>query len=887
MKTGYIIMAFIAFHAVATALVKAGGNLALFATPSTSYVSGHETLEAINDGFDPVAVDDHSHGCYGNWPKSGTQWVQYAWEQPISTRQMDVYWWDDARGVRLPAACRLFYWTNGHFLPVPQVQGLGVAGGQYNTTTFAEIATTRLRMEFDSSQTFSTGIIEWKVYDSGISPKFAPHAIAGPDRVVVLPAKSYLNGETRGGAQSIRWSQAAGPGTIMFADATQLKTTATFSKPGDYVVKLSAFNGDQSGSATLRVQVESSAPKTRLEPVAVQRYQINSPLWSARLKQQIVHWIPHCIAELAKPGLPEGGLENFIEAANKNAGRPHKPHFGPPWANAYTLNVIESMCLALELDARGDTEVVQAQTAIRSRLDEWVSIVLAAQEPDGYLQTRFTLGKSSEQKQPPPRWTYVGDHEGYVAGYFIEAAIAHYRLEQGHDRRMYDAARKLADCWDAHIGPAPKQAWHDGHEELEQALVRLGRLVNQVEGGRQGDRYFRLARFLLDNRRKGDSYDQTHLPVIQQYEALGHAVRAAYCYSAMADIAMETGDAEYHSAVKSLWNSIVNRKYYVTGGIGSGETSEGFGQDFSLPNNAYCESCADCGEIFFQHKMNLAYHEARYADLMEETLYNAVLGSVDLAAGQFTYVNPLDQDFARYGWHGCPCCVGNIPRTLLELPTWMYAKDADGLFVNLYIGSTIDLGRVAGTDVTIEQHTDYPWQGAIELTIKPATAKKFSIRLRAPNRNVSALYQATPTADGIRSLSVNGHKITPDIKAGYAVITRQWKPGDRIQLELPLCVQRVSADQRVTADRGLVALRYGPMIYNLESVDQPVDGQLNADTPLTTEWQPDLLGGVVVIHSRFANGSSLTAIPNFARNNRGGRSVVWFPAGHMDSKAKP
>jgi len=502
--------------------------------------------------------------------------------------------------------------------------------------------------------------------------------------------------------------------------------------------------------------------------------------------------------------------------------------------------------------------------------------MLAAQEPDGYLQTRFTLGTPGEQKKQPPRWTYVGDHEGYVAGYFIDAAVAHYWLTDGRDRRMYDAARKLADCWAANIGPAPRKTWYDGHEELEQALVRLARLVSAVEGGGKGDKYVHLSKFLLDCRCKGETYDQTHLPVIEQYEALGHAVRAAYCYSAMADIAMETGDAGYHSAVKSLWNNIVNAKYYVTGGIGSGETSEGFGRNFSLPNNAYSESCADCGELFFQHKMNLAYHEARYADLVEETLYNAILGSVDLAAKNFTYTNPLDQSHARYPWHGCPCCVGNIPRTLLMLPTWAYAKNSSGLFVNLYIGGTVRVGNVAGTEVEIVQRTDYPWSGRVTLTVNPAAAKTFALRLRAPNRNPSALYRSEPGADGLASLAVNGKSIEPTVENGYAVVTREWKPGDTVSLELPLRIQRIKADTRIAADRGRVALRYGPLIYNIESVDQNVNRVLKSDAELKAQWDPGLLGGVVAIRGKFADGSPLTAIPNYARNNRGGRSIVWI-----------
>jgi len=356
--------------------------------------------------------------------------------------------------------------------------------------------------------------------------------------------------------------------------------------------------------------------------------------------------------------------------------------------------------------------------------------------------------------------------------------------------------------------------------------------------------------------------------VVQQYEAVGHAVRAVYSYSGMADVAVETHDPEYQSAVKSLWDNLINKKYYVTGGVGSGETSEGFGGNYSLRNAAYCESCSSCGEIFFQWKLNLAYHDARYADLYEETMYNALLGSTDLPARNFYYDNPLDANAPRAPWHVCPCCVGNLARTLLMLPTWVYAKSADGVYVNLFVGSTITLENVGGVDVQMVQATDYPWNGKVAITVNPKTAKTFSVRIRMPNRGVSSLYRSTPDANGMMSLAVNGAAVKPAVENGYAVITRAWKPGDKIDLVLPMKVQRVRASEKIAADRNKVALRYGPLIYNIEKVDQDITKALAADSALTTEWRPDLLGGVMVIKGKFADGSPLIAIPNYARTNR-------------------
>ncbi len=568
--------------------------------------------------------------------------------------------------------------------------------------------------------------------------------------------------------------------------------------------------------------------------------------------------------------MAEGGIENFVQAANKLAGRPAQRHRGSPWANAYVHNTVESMCWALMYDPQGDAEIIAAQDAIRKKLDDWIPKILAAQQPNGYLQTMYTLNGLRP-------WTNKGDHEGYTAGYFIEAAIAHY-LATGKpaDDPMLRAARKLADCWYDNIGPAPKRSWYDGHEEIEQALVSLSNLVDAEEGPGKGKNYLDLAKFLLKCRHNGEWYDQSHLPVAHQYEAAGHAVRAAYLYSGMAGVAMKTGDIDYLSSLYSIWQNIVNKRYYIIGGIGSGETAEGFGADYSLPNNAYCESCANCGLLFFQNKMNDISRDARFADLAEDTYYNAILGDVDLPAKNFTYTNALDSSQKRYAWHNCPCCVGNIPRTLLELPTWMYSAGKDALYVNMYAGSKVAVGDVAGTKIELEQTTDYPWSGKVTIIVRPAEAKRFAIHLRVPERDVSVIYRSQPVVGGLKSLTVNGSPVASAPQGGYAVIQRQWNAGDRIELEIPMAPQRITSDERVAADRGRVALRYGSLIYCIESVDQNVDSVLAPDSPLTTEWRPDLLEGVVVIRGQFADGKPMLAVPYYARANRGGRNVVWI-----------
>jgi uncharacterized protein len=665
------------------------------------------------------------------------------------------------------------------------------------------------------------------------------------------------------------WSKRSGPGAVKFADPGARVTTAEFSTPGDYVLLLTAKTGESTASSTFNVSVEAPPPAKQLDAVYTKDFKINSPLWSARAKALIVNWIPHCIDQINRTDLTQGqgGIDNFIEAAKALRGESHGAHKGYVFSNAWVHQTVESMSIALMIDPQGDPEIIKAHEKMRATLEDWIPKILAAQHSDGYLQTAFTL---RNVQRWPDRWTPQGrgNHEGYVAGYFIESAINHYLMTKKKDARLYKAAGKLADCWCDNLGPPPKKEWFDGHQEMEQALVRFGRFVNDMEGGGKGDRYIQLAKFLLDCRKNGDEYDQSHLPVIQQYEAVGHAVRAVYTYSAMADVAVETHNPDYLSAVKSLWNNIVNKKYYLTGGVGSGETSEGFGPDYSLGNNAYCEACSSCGEIFFQWKMNLMYHDARYADQYELTMYNALLGSADLEGKNFYYDNPLSSNTLRYPWHSCPCCVGNIPRTLLMMPTWIYAKDRDGIYVNLFVGSTIDLENVGGVDVKIIQETNYPWDGKVSIAVKPKTATRFSVRVRVPNRYVSALYRNSPEVDSITSLYVNGRAVKPVINKGYAVITRTWNNTDRIDLVFPMEVQRIKASGKIEADRGKVALRYGPLIYNIERVDQDITKALSPTAPLTTEWKPDLLGGVRIIKGQFTDGSPMVAIPNFARANR-------------------
>jgi DUF1680 family protein len=857
-------------------------NLAEVARVTASFVAADTTLAALNDGQSPQDSADVRHGAYSNWPRPGTQWVQYSWSQPIHTKEISVYWWDDHQGVRLPKACQLKYWNGTNFVAVKQVQGLGVVSNQFNVTTFEEAKTTKLRLEMTGEGGFSTGLLEWRVLDAGQMPDFPPRVQAGIDRTVMVGGKTYLNATVKylkpGQTGKMVWSKDSGPGQVTFADAHTNVTTATFSKPGDYGLQLKAGEGSLSASDTLKVKAVLPPPAHRLEVVYPQPYRIDSPLWNARTKALIVNWIPHCVDQINRTSLPhnqgDGGLDNFIEAAKALRGEPHGPHRGDLFADARVHQTVEAMCLALMVEAPDDPEILAAQLKMKATLEDWIPKILAAQEPDGCLQTAYTLADRSEW---PSHWNPAqrDNYEGYVMGAFIESAISHYTLTGGADKHLYNAAKKVCDAWVANIGPG-KQEWFDGHQQMEQALVRFGRFVNDTEANGGGDNYIALAKFLLDCRKNGSEYDQSHLPVPQQYEAVGHAVRAADHFSALADVAAETHDADYQSAVRSLCDNLINQKYSVTGGMGGGENPEELGPAYSLPNEAGGETCASCGLISFQWKMNLAYHDATYADLYEETIFNALLGSLDLDGKNFYRANPLVEDKPRYPWSGSPCCVGNIPRTLLLLPTWAYAKATNAIYVNLFIGGSVPVGRVAGTDVEMVQKTDYPWSGQVSITVNPNQPKRFTVFVRVPNRTTSALYTSSPEVKGVRSLAVNGKQVSAKVDKGYVAITREWRAGDSIDLDFPMAIQVVKADERVKADRGRIALRYGPLIYTFESADQP---RLNLKPNLKSlmpEWRGEMLGGVMVITGKWSDDSPLLAVPYYARQNRGGKSTVWI-----------
>ncbi|MGB2819351.1 MAG: beta-L-arabinofuranosidase domain-containing protein, partial [Phycisphaerae bacterium] len=577
-------------------------------------------------------------------------------------------------------------------------------------------------------------------------------------------------------------------------------------------------------------------PAAPLRPVYLQRIKVRG-FWRDQFKRLTEKWLPHCVKQMENGGQGQE-LLNFVHAAKVLKGEPAGKFTGRPWSDAYIYNTIESICLALAIDPDGDTELTGAQTLLRGKLEEWIPLVLAAQTPDGYIHSFHVVNGRD-------RYTNTGNHEFYVQGYFIEAGVAHYRVTGGKDRRLYDAARKCADHLCETFGPPPRRNWVHGHPGMGYALCRLARLVGEAEGAGKGRKYADLAKYLFDNRHADEkhrrSYQQSHLPVVEQSDAVGHAVRATYFYTGIADLAMLTGDRAYLRAVDSLWDSAVNRKLYITGGVGASHRGEAFDVDYELRNNGYCESCAGCGLSFWADRMNRIHHDGRYMDVQERVLYNNILGAIELSGENFFYQNPLASDRARYPWHGCPCCVGNIPRALIAIKDVTYALNAerDTLFVNHFVAGEGTVADVAGTSLRVEQRTEYPWKGDVSIVLTPAAATAFAVKIRIPSRAGSALYTASPDLAAKCSVKVNGKPQDVKVVNGYAGLSRNWQPGDCIDVSLPMDVQRIHADGRVEADRGRVALQRGPLVYNIENVDHDQDVRsvvLPPDAPLKAVW---------------------------------------------------
>jgi hypothetical protein len=503
----------------------------------------------------------------------------------------------------------------------------------------------------------------------------------------------------------------------------------------------------------------------------------------------------------------------------------------------------------------------------------------------------------------------VDSHELYDLGHLYEAAVAHYQATG--KRTLLDIALRTADLLDKTFGPGKREIW-PGHQIVEMGLAKLYRVTGD-------QRYLNLAKFMLDVRGPdskeqgaGAPYTQAHKKVVDQTEAVGHAVRATYMYSGMADVGALAGDMRYVNAIDKIWEDVAARKLYVTGGIGARPQGEAFGAAYELPNmTAYNETCAAVGNDYWNHRLFLLHADGKYIDVMERTLYNGLISGVSLKGDTFFYPNRLEDNGReeRSPWFGVACCPGNITRFMASVPGYVYAQRGDELWVNLFMGSTADIKLDNGRTVKMTQATRYPWDGAVKMTVNPDQNAVLTIHVRIPGwaRNEpvpSDLYRYADQSGARPTLKVNGSAVPIQIEKGYVAIHRTWKAGDSIELNLPMPVQRVVANQQVEADPGRVALERGPIVYAAEGADNPNGKVRNLMLPnsarLVAEYRPNLLKGVAVIKTRAValaydpagkvNKSEVpvTAIPYYAWANRGkNQMIVWFPTTEASAHPLP
>ena len=516
-------------------------------------------------------------------------------------------------------------------------------------------------------------------------------------------------------------------------------------------------------------------------------------------------------------------------------------------------------------------------------IDSVLVIVAGAQEPDGYLYTARTMNpKHPHEWAGNQRWEKVEElsHEFYNLGHMLEAAVAHYQATG--KRNFLDIAIRYADCVIREVGPNKGQVIRvPGHQIAEMGLAKLYLATGNKK-------YLDQAKFFLDFRGKTehrDPYNQTHLPVLEQKEAVGHAVRATYMYAGMADVAALTGDEGYIHAIDTIWDNIVSKKMYITGGIGSTNEGEAFGANYELPNaTAYNETCAAIGMVYVNHRLFLLHGDSKYYDVLERTLYNGLISGVSLEGDAFFYPNPLEvkkeRKYQRQAWFGCACCPSNISRFIPSLPGYVYAVKDNNLYVNLFMGNSSEI-QVNGKPIVIEQQTDYPLNGEVKLMIKEAS-DPFTLKVRIPGWArgevmPSDLYAFDDQKQGTWSVKMNGKAVEVELQQGYCTITREWKAGDVVEVHFDMMPRLVKANDQVEADRGLVAVQYGPLVYCAESPDnkQPIeDVSISADTQFKVEWEANKLHGI----NQLVANNGLILIPYYAWAHRGVSDMkVWIP----------
>jgi uncharacterized protein len=674
------------------------------------------------------------------------------------------------------------------------------------------------------------------------------------------------------------------------------------------------------GGWSLRgAQAPAGSPRDYpVQPVPFTAVRLDDAFWAPKIETNRQVSIPFAFQQCEI----SGRVDNFERAARALRGEPltdRKPP-GYPFDDTDLYKVIEGASYSLS---------VHPDPKLEAYVDSMIAKIAAAQEKDGYLYTTRTI-----DPQHPHLWAgterwqleKVDSHELYNLGHLYEAAVAHFQATG--KRTLLDVALKTADLLVQTFGPGKRSIW-PGHQITEMGLVKLYRVT-----GRQS--YLDLAKFLLDERGpdgdegSGRAYNQSQAKVVEQTEAVGHAVRATYMYSGIVDVAALTGDDALVRTADTIWDNLVARKLYVTGGIGATGAGEAFGADYEMPNmTAYNETCAAVGNDFWNHRMFLLHADAKYIDVMERTLYNGLISGVSLDGKSFFYPNPLESNgqHARSPWFGVACCPGNITRFLASVPGYVYARRGHTIYVNLYAAGTANLevpaapasdaeaaagrGSIAArgdvVPVVLAQQTRYPWDGAVVITVEPARAARFVLNLRVPGwaRNEpvpGGLYRFLDRSPEGATVRVNGQPVPLVLDKGYLGLDRTWRRGDRVDVSLPMPVRRVVAHDRVAADRGRVSLQRGPIVYAAEWPDNPNGRVRNLVLPdtarLSAAFRPDLLNGVAVVTgdavalARDARGAvtrteqPFVAIPYHAWANRGrGEMTVWLP--RSDAVARP
>lgn len=634
---------------------------------------------------------------------------------------------------------------------------------------------------------------------------------------------------------------------------------------------------------TLTASAAKQSPTAPIQEVAFTQVHLNDGFWSPRIEINRTVSIPSAFHECEV----NGRFDNFAIAAGLIKGE-HRGDFSFDDTDPYKVIEGASYSLAVHYDAKLD-----------HYLDSVINIIAQAQEPDGYLTTCVT-NKCTRLSGwwGTRKWEKINSHELYNSGHLIESAVAHYRATG--KKTFLNVAIKNADLVCKTFGPNEGQIHRPGgHPIIEMALCKLYKVTGNKKY-LEGAKYFVDETGRCTDGHRPSEYSQDHMPILRQEEIVGHAVRAGYLYSGVADVAALTGDKAYQEALKRIWENMSSKKLFITGGIGSRPQGEGFGPNYELNNHtAYCETCAAIANVYWNYRMFLATGESKYIDVCERALYNNVLSGVSLSGDKFFYDNPLESDgeHERQKWFGCACCPGNITRFVASVPGYIYARQGKDIFVNLYAQGKAKIGNIE-----LEQTTDYPWDGKIRIKVTKGSGK-FAIKLRVPSWLKTSptnndLYQYQDKAKTY-SVSVNGKALYPENR-DYIEISRSWKKGDTIELDFPMDVRRIVANDNAEDDRGKVAFERGPIVFCLEGADQTDHKVFNKyildSAPVSAHFEQDLLNGVMVLEGSAKelqqNGEvkdvKFRAIPYSTWNNRGGEQMeVWIANTPMAAVATP